>query len=692
MHFIRLTNYFLLVVLAALLGTNCTQVITMEKLLAELQDPLRATYFPQPEYQLFQASSYDRRSIKAGTPEWYANEDYTRFMRVDTSLHRREYVMMETEGPGAVVRWWMTFAGEGATKGILRIYLDHDSVAVLEDSVLHFMTGQDLIPYPFAASVAPQTDSIHRGFNLYWPVTFARHIKITLENPFIKEKGGRWTPSIYYNLNYRLYPPATRVHNFDPADLIRQQPAIKQAAEYLQHPPELTADSTLLQVVLAPGTSFQYLLSGTGVVSQIILISQRLTPAALRQVVIAISFDGRQTIWCPLGEFFGTGYQLSPYSSFFSRTEQNGKLVFSRMMPYRDSMRLQLINLGTEMVTIQGQLKYTTYQWNDHSMYLHVGWRLYHRQPSFAILNPRTDDAGFAFKLADLKGKGVYVGDLITLFNTEDAWWGEGDEKIWVDADSFPAHFGTGTEDYYGYAWARPEEFSHPFIAQPRGQGNFHPGMTVNMRQRILDVIPFQDSLLFDLECLHWVATPLDMSLTAFFYGLPGAFSLGNGNEQDVMKPLAFVKEDVIPPVFNTTGILEGEHLKFNPPPGLTMETQYFWPASTPFSNGGHVWMVATQNQQRADLEFWMTTDTIVNMEIGMTKAPDYAIVDLALNGCQLKRHNGYTPSGLGLERILFKGIRLKRGANQLTVVFSGKDKRAKPGLMAGVDYLRIKP
>ena len=49
------------------------------------------------------------------------------------------------------------------------------------------------------------------------------------------------------------------------------------------------------------------------------------------------------------------------------------------------------------------------------------------------------------------------------------AWWGEGDEKIYVDGESFPSLFGTGTEDYFGYAWSTPERFEHAYHAQTRG-------------------------------------------------------------------------------------------------------------------------------------------------------------------------------------------------------------------------------
>ncbi|MDM8001835.1 MAG: DUF2961 domain-containing protein, partial [Bacteroidota bacterium] len=126
--------------------------------------------------------------------------------------------------------------------------------------------------------------------------------------------------------------------------------------------------------------------------------------------------------------------------------------------------------------------------------------------------------------IADLKGRGLYAGDAMLVFNTADAWWGEGDEKIYVDGETFPSSFGTGTEDYFGYAWCRPEPFDHPLIAQPAGCGNFHPGMSMNMRYRILDAIPFTESLKVDLEMWHWVKTTIDFSVTAYYYTVPDPF------------------------------------------------------------------------------------------------------------------------------------------------------------------------
>ena len=125
-------------------------------------------------------------------------------------------------------------------------------------------------------------------------------------------------------------------------------------------------------------------------------------------------------------------------------------------------------------------------------------------------------------------------------------WWGEGDEKIYVDGEDFPSHFGTGTEDYYGYAWCCPERFDSPFHAQPRceGPGNF--GNTTNARYRLLDGIPFTKRFQFDIEIWHWATTTVDYAVTTFWYGAAGAAIVdGVGPDRDefedeIAEPVAY--------------------------------------------------------------------------------------------------------------------------------------------------------
>lgn len=42
------------------------------------------------------------------------------------------------------------------------------------------------------------------------------------------------------------------------------------------------------------------------------------------------------------------------------------------------------------------------------------------------------DSQCLEWNFATIKGKGVYMGDLLSLYNYSPAWYGEGDEKIWV--------------------------------------------------------------------------------------------------------------------------------------------------------------------------------------------------------------------------------------------------------------------
>ncbi|HBU77408.1 MAG TPA: hypothetical protein DEF18_04840 [Muricauda sp.] len=83
-----------------------------------------------------------------------------------------------------------------------------------------------------------------------------------------------------------------------------------------------------------------------------------------------------------------------------------------------------------------------------------------------------------------------------------DWWWGEGDEKFYVDGEKFPSTFGTGSEDYVGYAWsAEPPfpTFESAFANQPQTpiDGN---GTTVVNRFHLADNVPFRTSFRATLE------------------------------------------------------------------------------------------------------------------------------------------------------------------------------------------------
>jgi hypothetical protein len=156
-------------ILSGIFFSSCNKqrIVSLKSLLIEMTDRNAITQIPSPWYKLKQFSSYDRESDSVGGKGWFANADYKQFIRVDSSEGRKEYVLFETDGPGAVVRWWMTFAGEGSYNGIMRVYIDNTEKPVLEENVLKLLSGQLLAGEPLSSSVSPETESDRRGHNLH---------------------------------------------------------------------------------------------------------------------------------------------------------------------------------------------------------------------------------------------------------------------------------------------------------------------------------------------------------------------------------------------------------------------------------------------------------------------------------------------------------------------------------------------
>jgi len=161
------------------------------------------------------------------------------------------------------------------------------------------------------------------------------------------------------------------------------------------------------------------------------------------------------------------------------------------------------------------------------------------------------------------------VGDTLALHNGAAAWWGEGDEKIFVDGETFPSHFGTGSEDYYGYSFGDLGTFwEAPFHAEPRWEGNRKPGFVTVTRTRSLDAIPFTQSLQFDLEVWHWAATKMTYAAATYWYARPGARGNRAPQPEEAARPIDELRNRL-------PGVLEGEELRIRKKTGGVTEFQH---------------------------------------------------------------------------------------------------------------------
>jgi hypothetical protein len=502
---------------------NVADSIDLKSLLEGMLDRSRIAEFPEPLFRCEQFSSYDRRALEPGNADWFANSDSSHFLGCDEREGRKEWIMMDVDGPGVIVRWWST---QYRYDGTIRIYLDGAKDPLFEGKNDELIGGEGITGPPLSATRA-------WARNLYFPIPFREHCKITYDGPNRVETG-EFENCLYYAINYLRYPEGTEVETLTLTDLEENAELIAKVQAGLIKPEEHSLDIQRKvdggREVLAPGQSLTRSVEGAGAICSLrVKITAEDVAQAMRSTVLSISFDGEQRVWAPTGEFFGTGLGLNPFQGWWRRVGKDGWMSCWWPMPFKETAELSITNHGAANVTVElDEIDVAEWAWTDRTMYFHSSWRGDHQIEVFGGDFTKAEEWNYV----TVDGRGVYVGDTLTIFNRPEEgpigpWWGEGDEKIFVDGESFPSHFGTGTEDYFGYAWGVGDIFEAPFHAQPIGAGNVGIGHTTNTRVRILDSIPFRKRLRFDMELSHWQATKIDYATTCYWYAFDGA--AGNG-------------------------------------------------------------------------------------------------------------------------------------------------------------------
>ena len=505
--------------LAPLAGISAADRVDLASLMAEMTNREGVARWPEPPYESLQASSYNRASVHRNQPGWFADSDGTGFIRTEQMGGRTEWVLMEHAGPGCITKMWTPFFyyGFDDRQGPdIHIYLDGAVEPVLSENFIALLTGRGSFRPPLAALTARAGDS-------YLPIPFAKSCKVTLTSkPF------------YFIINYRAYPPGTPVASFRREQLQTFSREIETAGKTLTKANDMAAPPTgQKEFALAPGTSAKIELPPGPAAAG--WFSVKLAPASsndashLRSVVLQMTCDDEPTIWCPVGDFFCCADSLHPFRTWQRLVAGDGAMTCRWPMPYRKSCAISLLNLGHDPV--RSELAYGTipWTWDNRSMYFHAAWRPDELLPGTPFVD---------WNFVDIRGRGVFVGDAWTVLNPTQGWWGEGDEKIYVDGawdKGFPTHFGTGTEDYYGWAGGvvptRQDEFRAPFLANVRVggvDGDHTRGFNICTRTRALDAIPFSARLCFDMEISPGVEQRrrtdfLGYSAMTFWYARPGA-------------------------------------------------------------------------------------------------------------------------------------------------------------------------
>jgi hypothetical protein len=640
-------------------GAGTSQTITTAVLLKELTDLAGLAEFPNPAYACRQFSSYDQAS-KSPEEGWFANDDRGQHLRIEERSGRKEYVMMDTAGPGAIVRIW-----SANPSGTLRIYLDGEDRPVLEAPATEILGGG------FSGFPRPLAGTRAQGWNLYFPIPYAQHCKVTIDSG-----------DLYYHVNFRTYEPGTSVETFRLEHLRSLADSIQRIASQLADAHQIglaqAGGTEKFRLVLQPGGTERILLSGPGAITRAaVRLSAVNRDVALRGVVVRGAFDGELTVETPLGDFFGSAPGINPYQGLPLGMMNSGEMYSHWHMPFRESAMIELANYTHEEVTLTGELALAEHRWTEDTMHFHAKWRAALNVPT----RPMQD-----WNYMQASGRGVFVGAAFSIDNPVRDWWGEGDEKIYVDGESFPSHFGTGTEDYFGYAWCSPALFSHAYHAQSRCDGPGNYGRTSVNRWHILDRIPFKQDFRFDMELWHWHAdTRVNMAVVTYWYARPGA----TDDFASIQPADALLQPMPIHLVARVPGAIEGEGLSIRQVQGGTAVQDWVG-----LSGEQHLWWHAgLQPGHQLTVTFPAPRAGRYRVLGHFLSARDYGIHQLAING-----RNAGAPIDFYNHEVQPTGERdfgifdLRTVDNELTVTVVGANPKAHRSFMFGLDYLRLEP
>ncbi|MBN2218016.1 MAG: DUF2961 domain-containing protein [Pirellulales bacterium] len=353
-----------------------------------------------------------------------------------------------------------------------------------------------------------------------------------------------------------------------------------------------------------------------------------------QEMLLRIYYDGsdRPGVEAPLGDFFANCFgQRSEVISVPVAVEDADSYNCFWRMPFRKSIRIEVINQAKDK--------------NINLLYYNIDWikldKLADDAPYFYAQYRQEYPVkqGGDYVILDTQGKGHYVGTVLAVRTRSPSWFGEGDEKIYVDGEEKASIWGTGTEDYFLSAWGL-QTTSTPYFGTPFfDQWGIVGGHTSAYRWHIHDPIVFNKSLKVTIEHWGWISTDEnpnqkqdswnerqdDFSSVAFWYqtGTPTFTARAPDAETRTLPNL-----DLIFPMAD-----KAAEVKHGAGQCHAQKNLGFYPAGQAFYQPG--------GQDNAWIELPFTVEKEKEprrLLVAVTQAPDYGIYQAYLNGVKIGR------------------------------------------------------
>jgi hypothetical protein len=463
-----------------------------------------------------------------------------------------------------------------------------------------------------------------------------------------------------------------------------------------------------IQYIQPGDTAVIFNAEGAGVINHIWLTFNDARPnwlekegsATPAELVIRMYWDNaaEPAVEAPIGDFFASGFGLhNEVRSLPVLVEGGDAYNCYWQMPFRKAARITVTNDGKKAA---------------RSFYYHIDYtelKQLPRNTAYFCAQYRQEfpeKTGSDYLIADISGKGHYIGTVMSVRSRSPYWFGEGDIKYYVDGEKEPSTWGTGTEDYFLSAWGFTENLNPYSGCSYMSKGEEDLGARYTLyRWHVKDPVRFTRSFRFEIEHTGWISADEsatgevdghveredDMATVAFWYQLeqPKRFATLPHYEDRLLPNLEYIigGKEMIGSVKHSPGNIE-------------LQEGYDW------TDGGQILFSPSTGNAWLEADFIINEEEYQGLMLMMSHAPDYGKYRLFIDGKPISRVpmtidfdfnnpqeeprilNLYSPD-LEVFEYYLGSAALKKGKHTIRFQLVGMDARS-TGNLLGFDSFRL--
>jgi hypothetical protein len=284
-------------------------------------------------------------------------------------------------------------------------------------------------------------------------------------------------------------------------------------------------------------------IEGPGIIKHIYFTTILQNPLDFRYGILRMYWDHEEnpSVEVPLGDFFGvSNCRVRLFNSLIITINRGalGSYGFNIYfpMPFSKHAKIEIENQGPS--TLGGFFSAFWYHIDYEKLneplpkdtgYFHAFWnrekltkiseKIPAKKKNVQLWSGKNLTGEDNYVILDTEGDGQLAGLLLSIDNIAGSWYGEGDDMIFIDDDTWPPSIhGTGSEEIFGGGASPKHEYSGPYTGFHLIENFDYSGNNGMYRFYIQDSIRFKKRIKWTIEHGHANNFENDYSSVAYFY------------------------------------------------------------------------------------------------------------------------------------------------------------------------------